>query len=217
MGEREPALVKTGEAQWQCMPGQQGGGAGQGGQIPGRADRPERRGEAALRYGPAIRARGAPSRLRPESRRLANAHPTLALVYVRSSGGLWQFIEEQGARKHTFSPVLTARRIPLRFPSPQTNSAVAYPSGLGARTGHTVKATYCDETGLSDSAFSSGSIIFDGMLDATGSHAAIGLAGHCRKCSFGYHLRNILRTKLPVPHRRREQRGGSPHLPESQS
>ena len=31
------------------------------------------------------------------------------------------------------------------------------------------------------------------MLDATGSHAAIGLAGHCRKCSFGYHLRNILR------------------------
>ena len=30
--------------QRQCMPGQQGGGAGQGGRIPGRADRPERRG-----------------------------------------------------------------------------------------------------------------------------------------------------------------------------
>ena len=36
---------------------------------------------------------------RPDSRRLANAHPTLALVYVRSSGGPWQFIKEQGARK----------------------------------------------------------------------------------------------------------------------
>ena len=50
---------------WQSVPGQQGGGAGAGRQIPGRAGRTERRGETALPYGPAIKSRNTPARLPP--------------------------------------------------------------------------------------------------------------------------------------------------------
>ena len=56
---------------------------------------------------------------RPESRRLANAHPSLALVYVRSSGGPWQFIKEQGARKQrppgcrTLGTAAASSRMPM--------------------------------------------------------------------------------------------------------
>ena len=47
------------------MPGEQGGGAGEGRQIPGRAVQPERRGETALPDGPAIKGRNTPARLPP--------------------------------------------------------------------------------------------------------------------------------------------------------
>ena len=45
--------------------GEQGGGAGEGRQIPGRAVQPERRGETALPDGPAIKGRNTPARLPP--------------------------------------------------------------------------------------------------------------------------------------------------------
>ena len=48
---------------WQYVPGKQGGSAGEGRQIPGRADQPERRGETALPDGPAIKGRITPARL----------------------------------------------------------------------------------------------------------------------------------------------------------
>ena len=47
------------------MPGEQGGGTGEGRQIPGRAGQPERRGETALPDGPAIKGRNTPARLPP--------------------------------------------------------------------------------------------------------------------------------------------------------
>ncbi len=47
------------------MPGEQGGRAGEGRQIPGRAVQPERRGETALPDGPAIKGRNTPARLPP--------------------------------------------------------------------------------------------------------------------------------------------------------
>ena len=47
------------------MPGEQGGGAGEGRQIPGRAGQPERRGKTALPDGPAIKSRNTPARLPP--------------------------------------------------------------------------------------------------------------------------------------------------------
>ena len=50
---------------WQSVPGQQGGGAGEGRQIPGRAVQPERRGKTALPDGPAIKGRNTPARLPP--------------------------------------------------------------------------------------------------------------------------------------------------------
>ena len=50
---------------WQSVLGQQGGGAGEGRQIPGRAVQPERRGETALPDGPAIKGRNTPARLPP--------------------------------------------------------------------------------------------------------------------------------------------------------
>ena len=50
---------------WQSVLGQQGGGAGAGRQIPGRAVQPERRGETALPDGPAIKGRNTPARLPP--------------------------------------------------------------------------------------------------------------------------------------------------------
>ena len=40
---------------WQCVPGKQGGGSGEGGQIPGRAGQPERGSETALPDHPAIK------------------------------------------------------------------------------------------------------------------------------------------------------------------
>ena len=60
--------------------------------LTGRKDEVRRRCGTVLQSGAGALLRDS----RPESRRLANAHPTLALVYVRSSGGLWQFIEERG-------------------------------------------------------------------------------------------------------------------------
>ena len=50
---------------WQSGLGQQGGGAGEGRQIPGRAVQPERRGETALPDGPAIKGRNTSARLPP--------------------------------------------------------------------------------------------------------------------------------------------------------
>ena len=50
---------------WQSVPGEQGGGAGAGRQIPGQAVRTERRGETALPDGPAIKGRNTPARLPP--------------------------------------------------------------------------------------------------------------------------------------------------------
>ena len=50
-GDREPVL------------GKQSGGAGEGGQLPGQADQPERRGQAPLPHGPAIKGRIPPARL----------------------------------------------------------------------------------------------------------------------------------------------------------
>ena len=41
----------------------QSGGAGEGGQLPGQADQPERRGQAPLPHGPAIKGRIPPARL----------------------------------------------------------------------------------------------------------------------------------------------------------
>ena len=45
------------------MPGKQGGSAGEGRQIPGRADQPERRSETALPDSPAIKGRITPATL----------------------------------------------------------------------------------------------------------------------------------------------------------
>ena len=45
------------------MLGKQSGGAGEGGQLPGQADQPERRGQAPLPHGPAIKGRIPPARL----------------------------------------------------------------------------------------------------------------------------------------------------------
>ena len=50
-GDREPVL------------GKQSGGAGEGGQLPGQAGQPERRGQAPLPHGPAIKGRIPPARL----------------------------------------------------------------------------------------------------------------------------------------------------------
>ena len=60
--------------------------------LTGRKDEVRRRCGTVLQSGAGALLRDS----RPDSRRLANAHPTLALVYVRSSGGLWQFIKERG-------------------------------------------------------------------------------------------------------------------------
>ena len=64
---------------------------------------------------------------RPDSRRLANAHPTLALVYVRSSGGLWQFIKEQGARKQR--PLCYKLLLPIDRKAIQIGKFLAYAQG----------------------------------------------------------------------------------------
>ena len=96
MGEREPALVKTGEANGNVCLGNREAVQDRVGKflavLTGRKD------EVRRRCGTVLQSRaGALLRdSRPDSRRLANAHPTLALVYVRSSGGLWQFIKERG-------------------------------------------------------------------------------------------------------------------------
>ena len=47
----------------QSVPEEQGGGAGEGQQLPHRADQPERRGETALPDGAAIKGRSTPERL----------------------------------------------------------------------------------------------------------------------------------------------------------
>ena len=47
----------------QSLPGKQGGSAGEGRQLPGRAGQPERRGETALPDSPAIKGRSTPERL----------------------------------------------------------------------------------------------------------------------------------------------------------
>ena len=47
----------------QSLPGQQGGSAGAGREFPGRVDQQERRGEAPLPDGPAIKGRNTPARL----------------------------------------------------------------------------------------------------------------------------------------------------------
>ena len=68
-GDREPVL------------GKQSGGAGEGGQLPGQADQPERRGQEPMPLR-SLQSR-AESLLRdsqPGPRLPANAHPTLALV-----------------------------------------------------------------------------------------------------------------------------------------
>ena len=51
------------EAHWQSVPGKQGGGGGEGRQIPVRSDYPERRGETALPDCPAVKGRTIPARL----------------------------------------------------------------------------------------------------------------------------------------------------------
>ena len=56
---------ENGGGHWQSVLGQQGGGAGAGRQIPGRAVQPERRCETALPDGPAIKGRNTPSRFPP--------------------------------------------------------------------------------------------------------------------------------------------------------
>ena len=56
---------ENGGGHWQSVPGQQGGGAGAGRQLPGRAVQPERRCETALPDGPAIKGRNTPSRFPP--------------------------------------------------------------------------------------------------------------------------------------------------------
>ena len=53
----------------QSVPGKQGGGAGEGRQIPGRAVQPERRGETALPDGPAIKGRNTPAPI-PSTRQM---------------------------------------------------------------------------------------------------------------------------------------------------
>ena len=45
----------------QSLPGQQGGSAGKGRQLPGRTEQPERRGEAPLPNGPAVKGRSTPA------------------------------------------------------------------------------------------------------------------------------------------------------------
>ena len=98
MGEREPALVKTGEANGNVCLGNREAVQDRVGKflavLTGRKDEVRRCCGTVLQSGAGTLLRDS----RPDSWRLANAHPTLALVYVRSSGGLWQFIEEQGAR-----------------------------------------------------------------------------------------------------------------------
>ena len=51
------------EANREPVLGKQSGGAGEGGQLPGQADQPERRGQAPLPHGPAIKGRIPPARL----------------------------------------------------------------------------------------------------------------------------------------------------------
>ena len=48
---------------WQSVPGKQGGGGGEGRQIPVRSDYPERRGETALPDCPAVKGRNIPAKL----------------------------------------------------------------------------------------------------------------------------------------------------------
>ena len=63
---RERACPREyGGGHWQSVSGDQGLGAGEGRQIPGRAVQPERRGETALPDGPAIKGRNTPARLPP--------------------------------------------------------------------------------------------------------------------------------------------------------
>ena len=64
--------------------------------LTGRKDEVRRRCGTVLQSRAGALLRGTPARF-PASGQMH--HPTLALVYVRSSGGLWQFIKEQGARK----------------------------------------------------------------------------------------------------------------------
>ena len=71
--QRRGGYLELGErgGHWQSVPGEQGGGTGEGRQIPGRAVQPERRGETALPDGPAIKGRNTPARACGHSDRLA--------------------------------------------------------------------------------------------------------------------------------------------------
>ena len=73
-GDRKPVL------------GEQGGGAGEGRQIPGRAGQPERRGEAALPDHPAIKGRGTPARIAAQFPRSdkCTSHLGFGLAFSRS-------------------------------------------------------------------------------------------------------------------------------------
>ena len=63
-----------GEATGQSLPGQQGGGAGKGPQLPGRAGHTERRGEAPLPDGPAVTGRKHSCRIPSTIPRLRQMH-----------------------------------------------------------------------------------------------------------------------------------------------
>ena len=80
---------------WQSVPGEQGGGAGEGRQIPGRAVQPERRGETALPDGPAIKGRNTPARLPPRfpAPGKCTSHLGFGLVLQRRiiKYGVWSF------------------------------------------------------------------------------------------------------------------------------
>ena len=72
-GDREPVL------------GKQSGGAGEGGQLPGQADQPERRGQAPLPHGPAIKGRIPPARLPARSPTSGKCTSHLGFGLVRHS------------------------------------------------------------------------------------------------------------------------------------
>ena len=76
---------------WQSVLGQQGGGAGAGRQIPGRAVQPARRGETALPDGPAIKGRNTPARLPPRfpTPGKCTSHLGFGLVLVQISIVSW--------------------------------------------------------------------------------------------------------------------------------
>ena len=73
------------------VPGKQGGRAGEGGQIPGRADQPERRGETALPDGLSIRGRITPARLPAEITTPSEcaSHLGLGLALDRWGANVW--------------------------------------------------------------------------------------------------------------------------------